>query len=109
MAPELVRPVSKDLQRAISLLRKRSAILLSDRDVARFGGALRQKRDRRLRPYLVRAVFPTSNPMIRVSWDADSLFVFAAGLGCSPYVKHPIVVFLDREPKRVFVSASAAL
>ena len=103
-----VRPVTRALPHAVAMLKKQALIRLSERDVKRFTGTVIPS-DQSLRPYLVRAVFPTATPNLELSWGGSSLHVFAAGLGCAPFTKHPIVVFLDRKPHRVFVMASAAL
>ena len=105
-----VRPVTQHLDEAIEKLERRSVLLLSDAEAARFSGkenatGLRHK----LRPYLVRAVYPTGNPSLHVTWNGHRLDVFAGGLGCAPFAKHPIVVFLERRPRELFVMASAAL
>jgi hypothetical protein len=106
----LVQPVAHDLERAISLLRDRSFIRLSNSDANTFaGGASPSVENPVLRPYLVRAVFPVANPRFRLSWSGNNLHVFLDGLGCAAFIKHPLVVFLDREPSDVFVMASAAL
>jgi hypothetical protein len=102
-----VGQVSSDLMEAVSLLSAESAIRLDDRQVAEFTG--RPSSSKGHKPFLIRAVFPTGNPLVHVSWEGENLFVFAEGLGCFAYTKHPIIVLLDRPPKRVFVSASAAL
>ena len=41
--------------------------------------------------------------------DDRKLVVFADGLGCAPFTKRPVVVWLDREPAELFVGAHAAL
>jgi hypothetical protein len=110
VSSDFIRPVTKDLPGAISLLKKRSAIRLSEKNLGRFVGRdFRWTQDRRLKPYLVRAVFPSGNPMVGADWDGDDLYVFAGGLGCAAYKKHPVVMFLGRKPKRVFVRAMSAL
>ena len=110
LADGRVLVVTNDINEAIEMLAGRSVLPLGDAQVRKFTGksfdALRQ---RTLRPYLVRAVFPTSSPDLEVAWDGRLLAVFAGGLGCSPYWKRPIIVLLEREPVQVHVSASAAL
>lgn len=107
----LVLPVVRDVAAATAMLEKRAIVLLTPDGFVRFAGTvpMPQGIDERLRPYLVRAVFPTLNPRLDVRWSGRDLHVFATGLGCSPFMNHPIIVFLDREPVGVFVMASAAL
>lgn len=110
--PALVRPISSNIKRAIALLGDRSAIPLTHGQLVEFMGT---KASETIPPgdqyhaYLVRAVFPTGRPTLNVRWSGNDLHVFAAGLGCAPFTKHPVIVFLTREPARVFVTASAAL
>ena len=105
-----VRPVAQHLDEAIEKLETRSALLLSDAEARRFSGVENGTSSRpKLRPYLVRAVYPTGNPMLSVRWNGQRLDVFAGGLGCAPFAKHPIIVFLESPPREVFVMASAAL
>jgi hypothetical protein len=110
VAGALVRPVTRKLPRAIALLSKESLVRLRDEEVLAFTGVTGASSAKRgSRPYLVRAVYPTGNPQIQVSWSGYNLHVFAEGLGCAPFIKRPIVVFLRRKPKHVFVMASAVL
>ena len=105
-----VRPVARHLEEAIAKLETRSVVLLSDAEARKFSGEENATGSRpKLRPYLVRAVYPTGNPTLHVAWNGHRLDVFAGGLGCAPFAKHPIVVFLERRPREVFVMASAAL
>jgi hypothetical protein len=104
-----VRPVSAHQAGAVAKLVRRSAVLLTEAEVRKFTGEPSSISDRALRGYLVRAVYPTANPALDVIWDGTRLDVFASGLGCAAYVKHPIVVFIKRPPRRVYVMASAAL
>ena len=103
----LVHPVTVDLADAAALLAGRPAVLLTWQDAARFVPG--EVPARQYRPYLIRAVFPTPNPTVRVSWVGADLHVIANGLGCAPFLKHPLVVFLNRPPRQVFVWASSAL
>jgi hypothetical protein len=103
-----VVPVSKNITKAVARLRDHSVVPLGTREMQEFID-LPTSPSAGLRPYLVRAVFPTANPSLDLRWDGVRLDVFAGGLGCAPYVKHPVVVFLERQPKHVFVMASAAL
>lgn len=105
----LVQQVSNDIPAAIALLATESAVQLIAEQVRRFAGEPAQLRGSETTPYLVRAVFPPAHPSISVGWHGNDLYVFAGGLGCAPYVQHPIIVYLDRSPASVFVSASAAL
>lgn len=103
----LVHPVETGLDSAIAMLAVEDAAELTADDLSRFGVAAADEAG--LRPYLVRAVFPTANPYLTAAWSGDTLHVFAAGLGCFPFAKHPVVVFLPRRPTGVRVGASAAL
>jgi hypothetical protein len=108
----LVRPISKYIERAIALLDDQSAIALTRDQLIEFTGAQTSEAippSDPYRAYLVRAVFPTRRPLLDVRWSGNDLHVFASGLGCAPFAKHPVIVFLTHEPERVFVTASAAL
>lgn len=105
----LVQQVSEDLPPAIALLATESAVPLTAEQVRRFTGGSAHLGGSGTTPYLIRAVYPTANPSISVGWHGNDLHVFAGGLGCAPYVERPIIIYLDRSPARVFVSASAAL
>ena len=104
----LVQQVSHDIPAAIDLLATEGAVQLSAEEVRRFAGDLAPLRGTGATPYLIRAVYPTAHPSISVGWHGNDLYVFAGGLGCAPYVQHPIIVYLIRPPASVFVSASAA-
>lgn len=108
--PSSVYPVEGNLDRAIALLDEESAIPLTQAQLSGFstkgaGASLKPTHS----AYLVRAVYPTTRPQLKVAWMGSDLHVFADGLGCAPFVKHPVIVILDRKPMRVFVNASAAL
>lgn len=108
--PRLVMMVSLDVAaEAAELLVKSDAIPISAAQVLRFVGAEPGDMPANMRPYLVRAVFPSPNARVTVERLDDDLNVFAGGLGCFPYKKRPVIVYLDRAPDRVFVSAAAAL
>jgi hypothetical protein len=110
LSADRIRPVTQRVPQANAKLQRRSVALLTDAEIQKFTGQPSAKAsDRRLRAYLVRAVFPTGNPSLDVRWDGRRLDVFARGLGCAPFTKHPIIVFLERPPRQVFVRASAAL
>ncbi|HMN53108.1 MAG TPA: hypothetical protein PKC32_02825 [Sphingopyxis sp.] len=107
---EPVFPVQKNIAGAIELLDSRSIVRLTAEQLVDFG----IETDKAASPtersaFLVRAVYPTRRPTLNVGWVGNDLHVFAGGLGCAPFTKHPLVVFLDHEPERVFVMASAAL
>lgn len=104
----LVYPVQKHVERAVGLLDKQSATPLTQAQLAEFGVDAAPSTSVR-RAYLVRAVYPVQRPTLDVSWVSRDLHVFANGLGCAPFVKRPLVIFLDRKPRRVFVTAAAAL
>lgn len=109
VAASRVRPVVSDLPLAIEALKNQPIILLSAKEAARFAGPDAADKGARLKPYLVRAVFPSSRPRLDVRWSGKDLHISAAGLGCAPFTKHPVVIFLDRKPEKLFVTASAAL
>jgi len=104
-----IHRIEGDLEGAIGLLDKSSAVRLTKSQLAGFGVERARALGQRRRAYLVRAVYPTANPRLSIGWNGDDLHVFADGLGCAPFVKHPVIVILDREPERIFVAASAAL
>jgi hypothetical protein len=105
---EQVRSVSQELEATIELLASKSSVQLSDAQVLRFTGQKTIAAGDR-HPFLIRAVFPVAKPKLDVFLNGDALEVSASGLGCAPYVMHPIVVFLERAPTQVFVTAAAAL
>jgi hypothetical protein len=110
LGPDRVRPVVRALPQAISLLATRSALPLSTAQVEQFtGSAAHPSHGGGFQAYLVRSVFPTPDPHLDVSWDGNTLSVAAAGMGCAPFRKNPIVVFLERQPEHVLVIATAAL
>ena len=106
-----VQAVRQNISAASAMLENRHFVVLSKRDLVKFVGttAMPQPTGSYVRPYLVRAVFPTPSPHLEVRWSGGNLHVFSAGLGCAPFTKHPIVLFLDRKPANVYVVASAAL
>jgi hypothetical protein len=104
-----VRSVTQQLDPTIELLNSKSSVLLSDAQVRRFTGKDIPTKSGDWKAFLVRAVFPVANPKLDVLWDGDALEVSAFALGCAQYVKHPVVVFLERAPSQVFVTAGAAL
>ena len=105
-----IRPVTEHISESITKLLSHSVLSLSVADVKYFTGKPSASDfDSRLRPYLVRAVYPTSDPAFDVRWDGRRLDVVTEGLGCEPYVKHPVVVFLERPPQEVYVMAFSAL
>lgn len=104
----LIYPLQKDVERAIGLLDNQGAIPLTRAQLAEFGVDAAPFSAAR-RAYLVRAVYPVERPRFDVSRVGEDLHVFASGLGCAPFVKRPLVIFLDRKPRRVFVTAAAAL
>ena len=109
LSDDRVHPVTQRLPQAIAKLERRSAVRLSEADTRDFLGASTRTTPRRSRAYLVRAVYPTPYPRFWVKWDGTQLDVFAGGLGCAHFTKHPIIVFLERQPREVYVGASAAL
>lgn len=107
--PSHIRQISNELPSAIRLLEHDSAVQVSAEQVTMFTGVPVSNGPAGTTAYLVRAVFPTARPVISVGWYQADLMVVANGLGCAPYEKHPIIVYLDRRPANVFVGASAAL
>lgn len=108
----LVHPVIHDLPRAQVMLRVHPVAPLEQAEVVRFTGPVAgvpSEQGGWLRPYLVRAVLPTPNAILDVRWSGTSLHVAANGLGCAAFSNHPIIVYLERKPGDVFVTASAAL
>lgn len=98
------------------------AIELKRREVARFTGMRLLAETRRAdgtpfvadwfrgrKPYLVRAVYPASNPVISVGWSSNRLIVVAAGMGCTPFRGEPLLVWLDHAPADVITWANADL
>lgn len=108
LSNERVRAVTQRLSHAIEMLKTRSAVPLGKADVEAFTGEPVGS-GRSLHPYLARAVFPVPGASLDVRWDGFRLDVFAGGLGCAAYAKHPVIVFLERQPRNVIVIASAAL
>jgi hypothetical protein len=107
---ERVIPVDGNIAEAVKKLRKKPAISLKNSEVARFVGESSVLPNQpNLRPYLVRSVFATTNTVVKVRWYGEQLSVFAGSLGCPYYTKHPIIVFLERRPREVFVGAATAL
>jgi len=105
-------PVVSGLSRSVESLRHRPIRLLDAAEAAKLGGTgirTAMRGQRRLRPYLVRAVYPTRHPTIAVRWYGDHLSVNSGGLGCFPFTNRPIIVLLNRAPKQLFVDAHAAL
>lgn len=107
---------------AVRRLVSRSAAPLSRRDVVRFAGTRLLAETRRpdgtpfvadwfkgRRPYLVRSVFPVSDPRIAVEWFGTRLVVRANGMGCVPFRGEPLLVWLDRAPSDVVTWATADL
>ena len=102
--------VESDLEEAVARLQKPTVIPLKAREVRKFTGRSFEYAGRaNLKPYLVRAVFPTSNPRISVTGYGEVTEVAAAGLGCHPYLKHPLVLFLKHPLQKLIVSAHAAM
>lgn len=108
-----IRQVRADaLVVAVERLSDVSVVALSDDEVERLGEAEMVGRaaiPTGWRPYLIRSVFPVGNPRIDLNWQGEKLVVDAFGLGCAAFTKHPIIVYLDRAPTELFVTASAAL
>lgn len=104
-----VLEVEHEIASAVAKLEDVDAIPLTPDEMRQFTGEPAGDPPSGTRPYLVRAVYPTSWPTLHVSWYGNELYVFAGGLGCAPFVKRPIIVYLDRPPHTVFTSARSAL
>ncbi|MNS43312.1 hypothetical protein D3C72_757100 [compost metagenome] len=105
----LVWEVTNDAQGAVAALTTEAVVEISREQVRHFAGEAAGSAAPNGVAYLVRAVFPSRWPSVRVEWSENDLHVFAGGLGCFRYEKHPVIVYLNRRPANVFVSASAAL
>jgi hypothetical protein len=106
-----VQPVLDDeVGNAGASLAKDVAHPLTSGQAAHLSGAPAPEGSATLRPWLVRAVFPVSSPNLSAIWlDERKLVILADGLGCAPFLKHPVVVWLDRAPVELLVAAEAAL
>jgi hypothetical protein len=95
---------------AVARLSDRSVSALTPEEAAELTGAARPAGTEALRPWLVRAVYPAANAAIGAAWlDGDRLVVTADGMGCAPFVQHPVLLWLEREPMQLFVVADAVL
>lgn len=94
---------------AATLLARVDALLISPAQVQQFTGHPGPIPAPGTSAYLVRAVYPTQGSKVEVGWHEDDLHVFAGGLGCPRFQKRPVIVYLDRLPRNVFVSAMTAL
>lgn len=101
--------VSHDMQAALSQLSVDEAVQITPAQVQRFTGGPAQANPAGTNAYLIRAVFPTPRPGVKVGWYRDDLHVFAGGLGCAPYERRAVIVYLDRSPREVYVSAMSAM
>ncbi len=106
---ELIRPVIDDVQGAVIALSHVASKRLSDADAKRYSGGKLSADHRHLYPYLVRAVYPSEQPAINILRSGDDLLISTSGLGCAPFVGHPIIVLLPAPPAQIFVQAGAAL
>jgi hypothetical protein len=95
---------------AVALLQTREAVELQPTQLTHFLKAdpARQPPEG-LKPYLFRAVYPVSRTFLSASWFGNLLQITSGGLGCAPFLKHPVVVYLDQLPEKVDVQASAGL
>jgi hypothetical protein len=111
IAQTLVAPIRRGLTPAYVALQDRFFVRLSPAEAAiHFGvGKPAIATGKGLRPYLVRAVAPLGQPSFHVGWKGDALFVETFALGCGHFLRHPVIAWLDRPPKQVFVGASGAL
>jgi hypothetical protein len=106
-----VLPVNKNIVEATATLDDRHFVALAVSDLRKFveGPLHTPSHTGRSRPYLVRAVFPAAAPSLHVRWSGSDLHVFAGGLGCAPFRKQPIIVFLHKKPANVYVMATSAV
>ncbi|MNH49034.1 hypothetical protein D3C73_05970 [compost metagenome] len=102
----LVWEVTNDAQGAVAALTTEAVVEISREQVRHFAGEAAGSAAPNGVAYLV---FPSRWPSVRVGWSENDLHVFAGGLGCFRYGKHPVIVYLNRRPANVFVSALAAL
>jgi hypothetical protein len=110
IAPGNIQIVRLNVAEAAAELSTQPVRALTPVEAGRLIGAEAPPGSQGLRPFLVRAVFPVENPILTAAWmEGDRLVVVADGLGCAPYVKRPLVLWLDRVPTGLFVVATAAL
>ena len=105
-------PIVADVPRAVRSLHDRPVRLLGTAEAAKLGGTKVRtalQKHRRLRPYLIRAVYSTRKPNITVRWQGDHLYVSSDGLGCFAFTNRPVIVLLGKAPKELFVQAHATL
>ena len=113
-APEIdasqILMVKKNRTHAVALLSHRSFVRLTKSQFRAFTGQSDAEYVRsKVRPYLVRAITadPTDPGAISVQFDGRTLQLTGSAMGACPEVaKSPIIVFLGRSPKRVYVGTS---
>lgn len=105
--PALIHPVVNDLPAAVDRLATVSFTPLSDEDAVRLAGPA-ARGPAETRAWLVRGVYRAERASFGALWTGSGLHVLSGGAGCGAYEKHPAVIFLDRPPSVVFVSAFAA-
>jgi hypothetical protein len=95
---------------AVRILDSAKAVPLDQAGVSKFlGKGHLPPPEAGLSPFLVRAVYPTASPVLSATLLDGVLRISAGGLGCSPFLKHPVVIYLERAPVTIEVSADAAL
>jgi hypothetical protein len=107
-----IQPVSvrEPMAEAVARLADRSVSPLTRAQAARLTRAPAPVGASAPRPSQVRAVYPGPNPRVVAIWIGRPRLVLSAdGMGCARFVKHPLVLWLDRGPARLFVVAGATL
>lgn len=105
--------VSRNRPRAVAMLAKGSFVRLTNKQVHAFLGGRATVNDPRrdLMPFLVRAesVEATDASEIAVRWDGKTLHLTGTAMGeCPRVLKQPMIVFLERAPRQVFVDTVGA-
>jgi hypothetical protein len=77
LSDDQVFPVAHELPEAIARLERSPAVPLRDPEVQKFLGRPAPDADRKLRAYLIRAVFPSAHSMVHVRRDGSRLDIFS--------------------------------
>lgn len=92
---------------AIALLETQDSLALTQEQVEAFTARKRSdaKGTGNLTPYLVRAKSASlTNRTVLPSWCGEDLQVFTGSLGGHTPQKDPVVLFLEKQPRKVFLS-----